>query len=89
MFAEYTNLFFSHKNLYDLICLVNCEPNEFSNLCKLNKLSLNINNTNLTLFSAKTKKYINSNIVIDSIVIQQVWKIKFFRCHTKLLPIME
>jgi hypothetical protein len=56
MFADDTNLFFSYENLDDLISLVNCELNKFSNWFKLNKLSLNINKTNIMLFSSKDKK---------------------------------
>ena len=77
MFADVINLIFSHENLDDLISLVNCELNKFSNWFKFNKLSININKTNFSFFSSQNKKYINSNIIIDHVVIQQVWKTKF------------
>ena len=53
MFADDTNLFFSHENLDDLISLVSCELNKFSDWFKLNEQSLNINKTNLILLSSK------------------------------------
>ena len=55
MFADDTNLFFSHENLDDHISLVNCELDKFLNWFKLNKLSSSINKTNSLSLVQKIK----------------------------------
>ena len=50
MFADDTNLFYSHKNLKTLFNIVNIELNKLNNWFKSNKLSLNTGKTKYTFF---------------------------------------
>ena len=50
IFADDTNILFSHKDPIQLENLINIELNEISNWFKLNKLSLNIDKTNFMIF---------------------------------------
>ena len=51
LFADDTNLFYSHKNLNTLTTTLNCEVDKVSKWFKCNKLSLNINKTCCIYFS--------------------------------------
>ena len=53
LFADDSNLFYSHSNLNVLFDTVNSELNNISSWIKANKLSLNINKTSFMLFSKK------------------------------------
>ena len=78
MFADDTNLFFSHKDLNELTNIVNCELNKISLWLKINKLSLNIKKTHFILFHFRQKKIITSvSIQIDNNNIEQVKMTKF------------
>ena len=50
MFADDTNLFFSHKDIKELFRIVNIEPDKICTWFKANKLSLNEGKTKYTLF---------------------------------------
>ena len=50
LFADDTNLFFSHKNLNTLKLTLNVELNKVTQWFKCNKLSLNLKKTNYMLF---------------------------------------
>ena len=56
IFADDTNILFSHEDPVQLEKLINTELKEISNWFKLNKLSLNIDKTNFMIFKNKTKK---------------------------------
>lgn len=55
LFADDTNLFYSHSNIKILFDTVNQELKYIEEWFKANKLSLNINKTNYTLFSKPSK----------------------------------
>ena len=56
MFADDTNLFYSHQNINDLFSTVNSELECINQWFKANKLSLNIKKTKYTLFHKKSAK---------------------------------
>jgi len=53
IFADDTNIIFSHKDPNNLEILINNELHKISNWFKLNKLSLNIDKTNFMIFKNK------------------------------------
>jgi hypothetical protein len=79
LFADDTNILFSHENPLRLESIINSELNMISNWFKLNKLSLNIKKTNYMIFKNKysTKQEINIKILIDDCELQQVNTTKF------------
>jgi hypothetical protein len=79
MFADDTNLFFSHADINMLYKVINDELVLISKWFKLNKLSLNIKKTNYILFCSSNKKIDNKglDIFIDNTKIEQVTKSKF------------
>ena len=79
IFADDTNILFSHKDPDQLETLINKELNNISNWFKLNKLSLNIDKTNFMTFKNKHSKTpdLNFKIVIDNINIEKVKITKF------------
>ena len=74
IFADDTNILFSHKDPDQLETLINKELNNISNWFKLNKLSLNIDKTNFMTFKNKHSKTpdLNFKIVIDNKNIDKV-----------------
>ena len=56
MFADYTNLFYSHKDIKTLFHTVNTELVKVNHWFKANKLSLNAKKTNYTLFHKPSTK---------------------------------
>ena len=76
MFADDTNLFFKHKEWGVLYTTINIELTKITPWFKLNKLSLNIKETNYIVFRNKYSPTINTNLVlkIDDIVIDKVEK---------------
>ena len=60
LFADDTNLFFSGKNINDLIQTVNTELEKIVMWLNVNKLSLNVKKTYYIIFSTK-KKYVESS----------------------------
>lgn len=79
IFADDTNILFSHKDPDQLEKLINNELMNISNWFKLNKLSLNINKTNFMTFKNKhsNKPDLNFNIIIDDNNIAKVDVTKF------------
>lgn len=79
LFADDTNILFSHHDPKKLEDTINNELLHISNWFKLNKLSLNIKKTNYIIFKNKhsNKPNINLNIKIDGTVLQQVDTTKF------------
>ena len=55
MFADDTNLFYSHHNIKELFTTVNKELQKLGDWFTSNKLSLNIKKTKYTFFSIKTQ----------------------------------
>ena len=57
MFADDTNLFFSHRNISTLFLTVNNELHKIGEWFKANRLSLNIKKTKYTFFHKNSVKY--------------------------------
>ena len=79
IFADDTNILFSHEDPVQLEKLINTELKEISNWFKLNKLSLNIDKTNFMIFKNKynNKPMPDFKIEIDNKHIEQVDTTKF------------
>ena len=56
MFADDTNLFYSHKNIKTIFNTVNLELNKLNEWFKANKLSLNADKTKYTFFHKLSKR---------------------------------
>ena len=56
MFADGTNLFYSHKSIHQLFTKVNSELKKTDDWLKANKLSLNNKKTKYKLFHKKSNK---------------------------------
>ena len=56
LFADDTNIFYSHSNIKTLIDIVNTELYKVSSWLKANKLSLNVRKTQFILFKANKKE---------------------------------
>ena len=79
LFADDTNLFFSHKNINTLTTTMNTELAKLSDWFKANKLSLNVMKTNYIFFGNRKHKVdgIAPVIKIDSIAITEAQSVKF------------
>ena len=79
IFADDTNILFSHKDPSRLEKVINIELNKISNWFKLNKLSLNIDKMNFMIFKNKhsNKPDLNYKIEIDDKNIEKVEITKF------------
>jgi hypothetical protein len=67
LFVDDTNLFYSHKNISDLIDQVNRELNKLSNWFSANRLSINLKKTNFMIFRPKQKQCdVEFNIFLNS-----------------------
>jgi hypothetical protein len=79
MFADDSNVFFSHTSYDHLIQLVNSELMSASEWFISNKLTLNAKKSNCIVFRSigKSIPYDNSQIVLNNIVIPQVPSTKF------------
>ena len=78
LFADDTNLFFSHKNLDFVHETVNCELKKIATWLSANKLSLNIKKMHFIIFKSRGKK-LNQNVSIktNDQAIEQVKYTKF------------
>ena len=56
LFADDTNIFYSHKNIKTLYNTVNEEFKKIEEWFRSNKLSLNVNKTKYTLFFKRTRR---------------------------------
>ena len=73
LFADNTNLFFSHKNLFTLKETMNRELSMMASWLSANKLSLNIKKTHFLIFKSRGKKSNqNVSITINNQKIEQV-----------------
>ena len=61
LFADDTNIFYSHKNFHSLITTLNLELSKVSSWFMCNKLSLNIAKTNFMLFNPSNLQNIRHN----------------------------
>ena len=78
LFADDTNLFFSHKNLFTLKETMNRELSKIASWLSANKLSLNIKKTHFIIFKSRGKKSNQHvSIIINNQEIEQVKCTKF------------
>ncbi len=78
LFADDTNIFYSHNDPATLIRVLKEETEKLSEWFKANKLSLNLDKTKYMLFSPKQKKArLNINLFINNHEITQVSEIVF------------
>ena len=78
LFADDTNLFFSHKNLFTLNETMNRELSKIASWLSANKLSLNIKKTHFIIFKSRGKKSNQHvSIIINNQEIEQVKCTKF------------
>ena len=78
LFADDTNLFFSHKDIKILGKTVNQELCKVANWLACNKFSLNVKKTHFMIFKAKNKKMnLELNIKIGNEIIERVHNTNF------------
>ena len=81
MFADDTNLFYSHQNIKILFRTVNCELEKIYEWFRANKLSLNVTKTNYTLFHKNSAKDTLSlkmpKLKIVNSIIKRKYSVKF------------
>ena len=78
LFADDTNIYFSHKNLNDLELILNQELHAVAQWMKSNRRALSTLETNFVLFHPKKlKPYKSLNIKIDGVNIQEVSSVKY------------
>ena len=78
LFADDTNVVFSHTDLNELINILNPELDKLSSWFKCNKLSLNINKTNFMYFhSTHIKTDFPYNVEIDALPLEKKDSTKF------------
>ena len=76
LFADDSNIFFSHRNPQSLLSIVNNELKLVQNWINANKLSLNVDKTHYILFSNSLKS-LPGNVLIDNTTLNQVKSTKF------------
>lgn len=79
LFADDTNLFYSHECFHTLISSVNEELHKITNWLEANRLSLNLSKTHFVIFTSSNKKY-DSNmakIVIGNETVKEENSTKF------------
>ena len=76
LFADDSNLFFSHKNPNTLVRTINTELKKVTQWIRANKLSLNLQKTKYMIFS-NTIENLNSDIILDNTPLENVSHIKF------------
>ena len=80
--ADDTSIFYSGKDLDQLLQSVNLELVKLSIWFKANKLSLNLKKTKSMIFCSRTKRYTkNIDIMIDNQIIEQVRSLTFLGVH--------
>ena len=77
LFADDSNLFYSHRNPNCLVNVVNSELEKVTQWIKANKLSLNLQKNKYTLFSNSIDT-LPKNIIFDDTPLEVVSFIKFF-----------
>ena len=76
LFADDSNIFYSHQNPQSLLNIVNNEMKRVQNWINANKLSLNVGKTHYMLFSNKLKS-LPGNVLINNTTLSQVESTKF------------
>ena len=76
LFADDSNIFFSHNNANHLLRSINVELKNVTDWIKANKLSLNLQKTNYMLFSNKIDN-LRGEIIFDNTVLDKVSTTKF------------
>ena len=76
LFADDSNVFYSHPNPQSLLSIVNNELKLVQNWINANKLSLNVDKTHYILFS-NSLKLLPGNVLIDNTNLIQVQSTKF------------
>ena len=77
LFADDTNIFYSHRNPRTLVNTINIELGKISNWFKCNKLSLNIDKTNFMHFSNVHSPNFQFSLYIDVLPLLQKTATKF------------
>ena len=86
LFADDTNLMYSHSNIETLFSTVNKELDKLATWFNLNRLSLNLNKTNYILFGYKrTRVPAHLSLTIDGTLILEVDHTKFLGIYTSIL----
>ena len=76
-FADDTTLYYSHKNLQVLQCCIEDNLCHIMDWFKANSLTLNVQKTNLLLFSPKMGKRPNFELQLEQITLKPVRETKF------------
>merc|ERR1712198_275199 len=76
LFADDSNVFFSHDNPNTLVNTVNNELEKLTEWIRANKLSLNLQNTKYMLFN-NTLEALPLNIILDDTPLESVPEINF------------
>ena len=76
LFADDSNLFFSHNNPYTLVSTINAELDKVTQWIRANKLSLNLQKTKYMVFS-NSLNTLPINIVFDNTPLENVSHTKF------------
>ena len=76
-FADNTTLYYSHKNLRVLRCCIQNDLSVVMDWFRANSLTLNVQKTNLLLFSPKNGKQPNFEIHINQVTVNPVKETKF------------
>ena len=76
LFADDSNLFFSHDNPHTLVNTINSELKKITQWIRANKLSLNLQKTKYMLFS-NTLETLPTDIIFDDTRLENVSNIKF------------
>ena len=77
LYADDTNLLYSHKDLKTLEAQANIEINKIQNFMHANKLSLNLSKTNYMILKKNPKAAHNFELKINDYILQEVNEIKF------------
>ena len=77
LFADDTNIFYSHTDPQTLICTLNAELQKISSWFKSNKLSLNIDKTNFIYFKNVHSPDTECNLYIDGLSLVEKKSTKF------------
>ena len=77
MCADDTNLFINSHSLESLSVTANTVLAKFAKWFRLNKLSLNVNKTNILFHSRQKKLLTQIKLTVDNIPIEQTYKTKF------------
>ena len=78
LFADDTSIFYSTRNIVDITRTVNNELEKLDIWFRVNKLSLNVNKTNVIMFTNKKQLRPTVNIILNGKNIEQVSHTKFF-----------